>query len=221
MTALPGPIARLNFGGSLAGPDEWSCSMVLAGTTSSPALLTSADGFMAPLTDWFGRVESRIARGATLEYVKFNLINKSDGKYTNQGQTLESIFTPAVQSPQANAYTLNQGTQCITLHTELARGRASKGRFYPPTGTVNVSGLSYLIADGRMDTAPTQQMADSAQELLSEINAAGSSFKVVVWSQLAQIAEPVERVSVGRVVDTQRRRRNSLDEDRKFAAANV
>lgn len=193
---------------------------MFAGIIAEPALLTSADGFKAPLSDWFIRAASFIQLGAKLEYVKFNLIDKATGHYTNQGETIESLFSPLVVH-DGGVQIPNQLTQAITLHSDVSRGRGSKGRFYPPSSFMSTGGTTNIGADGRISAANAKATADSAQELISELNAAASSFNAVVWSQLAQQARAVEKVSVGRVVDTQRRRRSSLDEDRQFATADV
>lgn len=221
MAPLTGSIAKLAFGGKMAGGDEWSISMIMAATTNDPAMLATADGFKAPLTDWFGREDSHIHPRATLEYVKFNLISRTTGKYTEDGVARNSVFSPVVLAPAGALDVPNQLTSVITTHSVLARGRGSKGRFYPPSTCMAGGGPSMLSTDGRLYAANAKDMADSAQELLSEINAVTAVFTLVVFSRIANQAHPIERVSVGRVVDTQRRRRSSLAEDRQFATANV
>jgi len=82
---------------------------------------------------------------------------------------------------------------------------------------------------GAGDPIQVQRMADSNQELLSELNAvARGAFPAgplaplaCVFSAVGNLAFNVERVSVGKVADTQRRRRSSIPEDRIFALAAV
>lgn len=201
----------------MPGLDEWSCSLILAGEVASPTLEADAAEFKVPIKAWFDRTASAINSGVTLEYVKFNQINKSDGKYTSTSASDTFILSPVSTSPLAQAARVpNQNTQAITLHSDLARGRGSKGRFYPPTTSHNGSTMK-MDADGRMDLVFTKALADSAEQLLNDINALAVNLSVVVWSQVGQSAHGVEKVSCGRVVDTQRRRRNSLEEDRQFA----
>lgn len=221
MPALIGPIAKLAWGGSMAGGDEWSCSVMLAGMSADPTVPENADGFKLPLSDWFLRDSTHIATSTTLDYVKFNLIDKATGRYSNPSESFTSLYTPPFGWPHDAVFAVpNQLTQCVTIHSDLSRGRGSKGRFYPPTN-MRGSTTNAFGTDGRNSVYATQAMADSAQELLSEINSAAEGFRVCVWSQAGQGARAVDRVSVGRVIDTQRRRRNSLDEGRLFAAAGV
>lgn len=221
MAVLTGPIFKLAFGGSMAGGDEWSCSLILAGEVATPSMEGSAEEYKVPILAWFLRATSSTQHGATLEYVKFNQINKSDGKYTSAGMSDTYVLSPAgVSTAAATGAVPNQNTQAVTLHSELSRGRGSKGRFYPPNSS-NQNGTTWIGADGRADATFTLSLATSAATMLNAINAIAVNLSVVVWSQVGQSAHGVDRVSVGRVVDTQRRRRNSLDEDRQFAVAAI
>lgn len=220
MAVLTGPIFKLVFGGTMPGLDEWSCSMILAGEVANPSLVATAVDYKPAFTAWWGRASSSIAPGATLEYVKFNQINKSDGKYTSSGTSDTALYAPALIGNPTSFKLPNQCTQAVTLHSELSRGRGSKGRFYPPTTTFDGTSQT-LGTDGRVGAVWSKGEADSAATLLNAINAIAVNLSVVVWSQIGQAAHGVEKVSVGRVVDTQRRRRSSLDEDRQFATATI
>lgn len=220
MPIVTGDLARLNFGGRMSGGEEWSCSIMFAAVAESTPIVATADGFKPALSTWFAAPNSWMHKGAELDYVKFNRINRVTGKYVSTGTSVESVFSPSVVTSGTGVYTPNQLTQVITLHSDLTRGRASKGRFYPPNSAMNDS-MNITATDGRMSTGKTMDMATTSEDLLIALKAAGEGYVPVVWSHLAQVAHAVERVSVGRVVDTQRRRRSSLAEDRQYGALGV
>jgi len=207
------------FGGALFTIEQWSCSIMFANITTDGVPATNTEQMQPPLQEWFLRPASMINPAATLEFVKLNEVNRADGKYTNPAQVNESLFLPPVTISGQTVKCPAQITSAITIHSEFARGRGSKGRFYPPSSWDSSPGT--LQPDGRLHPNIAKGMADSAQELLSELSAAMTPAVAVVWSQAGQIAMPAVRVSCGRVLDTQRRRRSSLDEAREFATAEV
>lgn len=230
MSQQNGDLYKLVWGGRLHITETWSCSVHLA---SAEALSTAvaAEGFEQPIREWFVRTESRINRYATLDFVKYNEVRRvgtgqpgeGPGTYV-QAEPDTFLIDPAIQPLQNSAYTEGPGqiTWAITLHTERSRGRASVGRFYPPS-------MCPISPDGRTIGAYADQMANSAQELMSEINAvARGAFPagplaplVSVFSQVGNLAFDAQRVSCGRTADTQRRRRSSILEERVFAAASI
>lgn len=221
MGELTGQLAKLQFGGTLPGGEIWNSNIFLATQGSevfdSPGDLTL---LLPPLRDWFGRSTSMIQPTAVLTFVKLNQINKATGKYANAGDSVGVLLVPPQASGGVGEQVPQQLTAALTWHTDIARGRASHGRIYPPS-TFNLGGGSTLGADGRMTTQAAKGMADSGQELLAEINNATVNLTACVWSQVGQVARAIERVSCGRIVDDQRRRRNHLLEDRQFATAAV
>jgi hypothetical protein len=238
MSELPGPLLKLVWGGALYATEEWACSVHMAGIGSGDFEPTDLTPLKAPLQDWMERITSKISTGATLGYVKLNQIARGPvgkdlpgGKQDPNRATNQLIFSPVIGGSTVFGRSPGQNTQVITLRTEISRGRGSSGRFYPPTCAGALTDNN-VAADGRVIAAVAAGMADSAQELLSEINAlwdiagpwgsTGVPKSVVsVWSGAAQKAYAVERVACGRVIDTQRRRRSSLAEDPQFAGSNV
>ncbi len=217
MTAAVGKLVKVVWGGKFY-TDEWACSVHMAAIDAGSPVNFNVDDLKPALLDWFTRVNSYTSSKATLEFVKANEVDKVTGRYVDGSNPRTALFPPGVVGSSSAGAQPSQLSTCITMHTDLVRGRASHGRFYPP------GGFPGLGVDGRMPANFVKDMADSAQELLSELNAVtgfAGAWRVVVWSQIGQTAQTAERVSVGRVVDTQRRRRSSLDEDPQFATANI
>lgn len=221
MGVLTGELGKLVFGGRLAVDETWACSIhFCTGTIETLDDSILLPGYEAPLRDWFTRQYSYIAANATLDYIKFNQVNKSDGKYTASGESNTLVLAVPAVGGLGTKNTPPQLTQAVTWHTDVDRGRASKGRIYPP-GNIFLADGAAMGSDGLTNQGFTGLMADSYQELLSELNAVSAEATACVWSQVGQTARAIERVSVGRVIDTQKRRRKNLGEERVFATAAV
>ena len=221
MPVLTGPLAKLVWGGNLTDKETWACSLHLAGGEGEfldDGLLL--DSYVLPLKDWFERSDSNINQIATLDFVKFNEVDKVTGRYSDAGASNTFFVVPPHEGNASTQPGPPQLTAAVTLQTDKVRGRASKGRFYPPIG-VQLATTTIMGLDGLLTTAKALAMANSAQELLSEINAVSAVMNVCVWSQIGQEARAVETVSVGRAVDTQIRRRKGMVDSRVAATAAV
>lgn len=221
MGILTGNLHKVVFGGKLTVNEQWACSLHMA----TQGVETSEDGgnvlaFDPVVKDWFERAASHLNKAATLEYVKCNQIDRVTGLYVNQSETFVGFYNPILVPSPLGSNDPPQNSIALTWHTDLNRGRASKGRIYPPSSTGYGSG-TWMGPDGLLAGSQAQECADSAQEFLAEMNNATVNLTAVVWSRIAQQARAIERVSCGRAVDTQQRRRKSLDESRVFAIAAV
>lgn len=212
MPYTPGPFSTphlyVQWGGSLPGGDEWSCGLRMqpinqgAVDNSGRRLL----GIASAIKAFHQRAESYISPRVNLEFVKVNAVGV-DGKYIAQ-QTFQQIFS---NTPGGGAETKgfpNQVALAITLKTAVSRGPAHKGRFYMPIPTTTVA------ADGRISVDDQAVIRTSASQLLSQLNSSDAGFAVAVMSR--KLGSPANQnviaMDVGRVLDTQRRRRNKLVE---------
>lgn len=104
-----------------------------------------------------------------------------------------------------------QVTAVVSTRTALAT-RAGRGRFYAPS--LDVAQMS----SGRMTTACRDDLADAAAAMFGEL-ASGGLVPVIFHRSGSSGTAPfsttlIESIDVGDVLDTQRRRRNKLIEDR-------
>nr|CRY96625.1 hypothetical protein [uncultured prokaryote] len=213
--AYPRNFLKVVASGTLGLSTEiWSCSlsMAAAGAATQPEDLDIyADAWSA----YIARAESGISIYARLDSVKVNLVG-ADGRYVSKGETGEvQIPNNTVGGANSSQQWPNQCTMAVSLATARARGAGSKGRFFPPMA------MTILGSDGRIAPTDAAAMAASADELITTLNTgAGSGLTVVVASAVgAGSLRPVTEVRVGRVPDTQRRRRSALDED--YAVSSV
>lgn len=151
-----------------------------------------------------------------------------DGKYPADEPSASHFYVPgAVGGTNPPAGTIPQATMACTLTTALPRGLASKGRiFVPPSGTMLPE-----TADGKVSAARAGEMAASIKRLINDINADPLVGNVAIFSRGRGVpsynavkhrveytypnpgaVQLVTGVRVGRVVDTQRRRRRQLTE---------
>lgn len=104
-----------------------------------------------------------------------------------------------------------QVTAVVGTRTALAT-RAGRGRFYVPSLDVA------QIQDGRMTAACRTDLADAAAAMFAQLASGGLVPVIFHRTQSAGAARfsttIIEAIDVGDVLDTQRRRRNKLIEDR-------
>ena len=200
-------LARLQFGGRLF-VDEWACSlhMVQQAGGTLPAL-----GAIEPIMrTWFNTLP-KMNSGARLSYLKFNEVAPITGRYLQTDQSNDLVLIPEESNPSP-FFVAPQLSQSMSLGTAASRGRGHRGRFYPPAAPAQVD------VTGRLDPIVGLEMATVTAQMIRDLSALQAGCFVAVWSKLLQLPHKVTFVEAGVVVDTQRRRRNSLDENYQRAA---
>lgn len=213
-----------NFGLSLANPDQadggfgnglWQGELV-PGASVWTDLANDLEIFWA---------NANVSNRAFLRGVKFALIG-SDGKYTDAPHERPIGGVTGTAGTGNVVQHGNQVAVAVTLHSTGDLGRV-KGRFYLPMPSVA------LGTDGRMTEANRDTIETAAQTFVNNINNEPGidllNLRVVIASSgrhndNGTVKFPpknwtVNAVSVGRVLDTQRRRRNKLNELRGTVSA--
>lgn len=206
----------LAFGGPIrSGPEQWSCSLRMRMTGSWDPAVGAPDGkageeaalasIVTRLKTWSTNQNTVIAADAKLEWVKFNLIG-TNGRYV-RGYTNLHEESPAVAFGVGTCPFPNQVTLVATLRTAIGRGLASKGRIFLPCPKIAVDN------DGRISTTNQTAATNAVKALLDSLNTVESGLKVAIVSgtREGQVSD-VTTVEVGRVYDTMRSRRTSLEE---------
>lgn len=154
-----------------------------------------------------------LSAAAKLVSVKLNRIGP-DGKYMDPVK--EKILTTPVSGGSGVA---NMGPAQLSIAATLRganpRARAGKGRMYFPVSALCVSNLG---TDGRVSTVNAKKYSDAVAFLLARIGDAYFTAGVaaspgIASRQGAGAFQSAREVTVGRVVDTVRSRRNKLAED--------
>ena len=198
-------VFRLDFGGPLYS-DIWQCTLHMQGT-GMPTADAALDDLVQDLSTWMAASQS--ASAASLGWVKFNEIDPISRRYKSATDTYERILTTPVRgSVEGNG--MPQQTLCVSLLTGAKRGLASRGRFYPPATVLS------LGSDGTVSKTGVNLVAQAARTLINSLNnwpGTDTPFngQVVVLGGNG-VTRNVTAVSVGNVMDTQRRRRNKLRE---------
>lgn len=215
---IPGNLHKMVFGGTLATTETWACSIHFASPDAEPRDAAADLALcVGPVHAWFTSLDSHINQSARLDFLKLNQVNKGDGKYTSQQAANTFFWDPATVPHALNSNGPPQITAAVTWHSDLARGRGSKGRIYPPTNTAQNNTVQ-IDGFGHYGTNHGQEMAHSAGDLLRALNEQLDPMVAVVWSQIGQSAHRVERTSCGLAADTQLRRRKNIKEERVFDA---
>lgn len=206
---ITGHLHKVVFGGAIGILDEWSCSLHILNPSAGE--IVDSGNIPSALEQWVARTASSINPSAKLDWLKINEINPADGKYVDPNNP-RTYYWVADLAGVADVGPPNF-TVAVSTMTDQVRGRGSKGRFFPPTSVPS----GQHTADGRLYAAYAAGMATSAAQLITDING-GAEGSCVVFSKIGQVAIEITGVRVGRIVDTQNRRRRSLEEDYQSAA---
>lgn len=203
----PGNFIRLVASGTLYGAETFSFGLSIIPNFTSiddPDPADYIDDVATAVGTYFNTVG--VDNSASLTLLKLNMIGPN-GRYVSDDETVQYEYDPPVTG-NGSGNPAPQVALAISLMTDRARGRAHMGRFYLPVPSAP------LAEDGRITVALATLFATGTTTLLDNINAAmPTNWDVGVASDVGTGAfEPVRRVRVGRVLDTIRSRRRSLDE---------
>lgn len=209
MSYTAGPfLARhlyLQWGGKLPSGEQWSCGVRMirgTGVERDPfSMLTAATNAVKAMHQ---DANLQIGAGAKLSSVKLNVILPS-GHYEGDGSNVAILADLPGGGPATQKYP-NQIALCVSLLTGFSRGSAHRGRFYLPLPCYTLDSAG-LISAGSVDVAKPV-----IATFVGALNAIHESWVVGVCSRKA--GAPAERAvldwKIGRVYDTQRRRRKSM-----------
>ena len=194
--------SKLTFlGDSYGATEEWNTTLRLIGTQiPDEAELSAAAGAMSILLE-----NSALAFPLGFRFLGVKWAPQdTSGKYGDSGEAVEFMLPTPVTGSASNGYP--QIACVLSLRTARARGYASNGRMYIP------SARSPAPADGLITIAQAESIRDSAAAFIANVETSGIGVPAVMSTVGAGRTEAVTSVRIGRVMDTQRRRRNQLPE---------
>ena len=219
------PHLSLQFGGTLGTPaaEVWSCGMKLVYIPEGvPEVIPYADQalvldeYVTPLVTWFTAVDTKIANTAKMTWAKLNSIG-TDGKYVYPNTTVHDFSGPTGATGAGVDW---RQSLCVTMRGPSARGKASVGRFYPPTVLINPA----TTTSPYVDTTQATAYMTTAKTLIDSLNSAdmsGTSLSLppaVALVGAGDTEKPgsvkawnlVTYLEVDLVNDSQRRRTNAI-----------
>lgn len=219
---MPGPysenFALLRFGGTAwSGIEQWSCGLKLkhlGGDAAGPMhdeVKATIDEVTTACQAYVGRNNSKFSWEAILNWVTLNVINKDTGKYYHPN---DPTITEGLTTAGMGGSGVPQLALAVTMRGDFTRGTAAFGRWFIPAAYMSVA------ADGNVGSTNAQQAADSAGTFLTDLANIDSGLGPDAWAPWLYGAgasgardSSIAQLDVGRVYDTQRRRRNSLEEN--------
>lgn len=222
---MPAPHARLIISGTI-GPTStpaeiFSTGFALANATTATPVTMISDADMnaldALVAGWFSDGDTGISTQAHVTRVRYVLVD-ADGHYqrTEPGGPFalkDRTHVADVPGGRSSAHHPFQVSQCVTLLT-LRPGRSGKGRMYLPVP------VAIIDANGQIGTADRDATLNRTRTFLTAVNALTSTYAAVVSVAASDgVHWPVTSIRVGRVLDTQRKRRSALPE--AFAVGTV
>lgn len=209
--AYPTSFLRLVVIGTLYGSETFTWSLALRRNFDPDAVVPAEvpQGVVDAVTNFHTATGNNLGAQAVLTAIKLNEIG-TDGKYVSQGDTVMHEFVTGVPGGGTSVHP-SQCAVAVTLRTAIKRGRASSGRFYLPKLA------SAVGSDGRMTAPEAQQIAQNATTFLTDLQTAlNDDWQPAVMSNIGTGAsQGITLVECGRVIDTIRSRRTSLEEDRQ------
>lgn len=154
---------------------------------------------------------------ANLEYIKANAV---DGAGHQPPGPTNAWFAPGDFPIKAGGSTASfyQDALVVTFTTDIARGLAVRGRVYVPGPDRSTTGMD--TATGLMSVAFCEGVRNAWQAFLVDLDDnPGPDFADLRAAVMSKVGDPatnwqtITGVKVGRVMDTQRRRRNALEEN--------
>jgi len=176
-------------------------------------------GFKDALATYWNAVKSLMGPNTKLVWMKANAVG-TDGKYLESTTNLYTWGAPIAGTLANDSAT--QLAVAVSTTTAAARGRAHKGRWFLPIGPLNLDGVA-----GTFAAATSTTIANASAAFCTSLNGTASvlgvqQLRCAVMSNIgAGTHQDITGVKVGRVIDTQRRRRNKLVELGQTAAVDI
>lgn len=216
MPTYLGPVKRVTFAGTtMSTAEEWATGFWL-GTMfgdSTPPDQEEADALKTLWQTFFTAPSSKFWNGCKTDYVKVALVGANGQSDPNN--SVFAYYSPAISGASTDTGIIPpQCSLVATITSPKARGYASKGRMYLPGNNAPIS------SDGKINSTTVNTINTNFKTFLDGVNAHADIDGFVVLNSAASVGVPshpalIEAATgcrIGNVYDTQRRRRNQLQE---------
>jgi hypothetical protein len=208
-------VARITLHGTnFNGAEEWTTGFYM-GLEGSDALAPTT-GFLDEVkTAWaafWTNSTSKVSSVWKTDYIKAVTLG-TNGKTDPDSAVYSYYGTPIAGGGQSDSFP-PQCALVATLQSNNPRGLAAKGRMYLP----GINGV--LGADGRIPSSIVNDITTNMSTFLSAVNSIQDQPGVIILASQGRTAPlvggpvnaAVTTLRIGNVYDTQRRRRNQLQE---------
>jgi hypothetical protein len=205
------------FGSAFGGAEEWSTGFWLgyAEAPSGSPTQAAADALKTLWQTFFTSAGANISEVYNTEGVKLSFYPSGSDK-VDPGLTVFSYHgTPITGARTGTPQLPPQVAIVATLQSALPRGLAGKGRMYLPGSHMGLDGT------GQMDTTAKAGLTTAFQTFIQGVNDSTAIPGEVINASKGRAGLPpapptnafVRSIRIGSVYDTQRRRRNGLQEN--------
>jgi hypothetical protein len=210
----------VTFGGTICQDEIWQCGLHFAPSSGEDIFegafeeISVADIYTA-IGNWFVKWDAHVGPGSgignpcTLDWASLAVKTRNgENKYDARRHV---PLTPIAATP-VSPYP-PQVTYVVTLWSGEKVRRANYGRFYVP-----LPKPPWTFTNGRMDAPYCDNLALGAKEMIHDVAGEVSTVGVQTYPAIVSRVgvgenKPIRKIAVGRVLDTQRRRRNKLVEE--------
>lgn len=206
------PHNRLIIKGTLPGGEVWSSGISFIEGGEAETLITDFPGLLQWATDFGAYITGLAATNELLQTMSTGVfITSIRAEYLGPGPSLiqAAEFPLAVAKQGGLALTKPHSSALVFSLLTALPGRSRRGRMYWPALGCVIDG-----ATGRVVTVTNVARVTRMKELIHAAAAAPAEAVIgaAVWSEHLQDGELLTKISVGDVLDTQRRRRDALVE---------
>lgn len=181
--------------------ESWSFSLHTTGEISLAAAQTSwSDSTGAA---WTGALDGVMAPDVVMTEVSTAELDPTTGGQTTR--VIGDVSRPGVAVESMLPF---QCAPAVSFRTAFAT-RWGRGRLYLPPPSAGV------LSAGRLSTSAQATILSAMETLFAGLQ--GDGLTPVIWSRTRLETTPIVSIDVGDVIDTQRRRRGSLVEERTSA----
>lgn len=214
--AYSGQFLKLTWEWSVLGTDEianTSLNFTTSPGWSGASGQLTALGAGSHLTNIYAMMQSLVTNLGQADYSVLHAVKAAaigtDGTYIAEPIVYEQLSPTAGEATQVPA----QVTICASLRSGFTIGGGNYGRMYIPHCLPGMTaGSPYLNAANMADLAGL--IKTFVNDVSDEVNVAGPSvvFPAIMSNKGSGTGKQIIQVGTGRVPDTQRRRRNRLDD---------
>lgn len=195
------PLYRHVAAGTSPG-EQWTFTLHTTGLGSLTSAHTTWEGATGAL--WTGQLDALVSADVSMTEVSTASLDETTGGQISRLST--GVARPGVAAGEMLPF---QCALAVSTRSDLAT-RSGRGRFYlPPLAEGNT-------AAGRLTTAAQSAIVTAVTQFFSSLDTGGLEPVLLNRSTLTQT--PITLFDVGDIIDTQRRRRNGLIEERVTAA---